>query len=57
VIDRLDSLRLLAEMTLIVRIRKKWPGREADHTVSYGAEINAWSHNTSAVVHYVPWFM
>ena len=32
---------------LIVRITKKWPGRVADHTASYGAEINAWSHIAS----------
>jgi hypothetical protein len=32
---------------LIFRITKKWPGRVADYTASYGAEINAWSHFAS----------
>ena len=52
-IDWSDPLYPFAELTvLIVRITNKWPmikrpGREADHTASYSAEISVWSHSTS----------
>jgi len=36
----------------------KWPGREADHSPTYNAEVkNAWSYNSTSPYVFMAWYL